>query len=777
MRIKEFYITRYGPLSFKNPIATGPFSVVFGRNEEGKSLTIDALVKLLFGRKLTEFTRVDRVAHLPEGYVLIEGHAGDDQKLPEAGLLTDVTGLTQRECSNIFIIRNSSLSISNQDDFFTGITDKLTGLKTAEIARIRAALIETARLTPGETFRDIKGEKLKTRLDRACGLVEQIEELLLEMKASGFDELYENKVLLDEDMAGLSSHIEDLEDARRRELFEKCSGALEKIEENERRRTELEIFTEKDEQEWRNCENSIAHLEKERADTNGMIREKESQLTVVRKKFEDKTRSLRVLDEKRKIINNEIRPRLRNMDARSAEIAAQEVKNRFITALFITFALLAGLSLIGAVFGRGAYFFIICGFFLLGLITVSAFKLMFLRKKSRLGGELREVNMLLSACGMNAGNLEQMLETVQKFEDNCTFLSNEVNDLIGELNGLKGTVQAFKTQTLQTIDSGIASENDRIRKIRESSGVTSLDRFTNELRREKKLHAEIQERQALLRELLGEESNSKREASIQYWKTRVESLRQYGEKAAGLDFNEEKLLRVKDELKKKNEEREKLDVEIEQLKRKLEDVEREVNDVLAPGNEHLPCATTVDLQAVKKLLAGFVDAWETTRENVLTVLDLFEEIEQEEKEKVQELFGAGSAVTDYFKDITGGRYTEALYNREAGLIEVRKENGEILSAEKLSGGAYDQLYLSVRLALGTSLLKDNRGFFIFDDPFIKADPDRLERQFRTLVDISELGWQILFFSAKGEIEELVERMNRKKRIIEFIELHKNLLDA
>jgi len=774
MRIKEFHITRYGPLSFKSPITPGPFSVIFGKNEEGKSLTIDALVKLLFGRKLTEFSRIDRVAHLPEGYVLVERQGGDDQKLPEKGFLTDVTGLTQRECSNLFIIRNSNLSISKQDDFFTDITDRLTGLKTAEIAHIKAALFEMARLTPGETFRDIKGEKLKTRLDRASSLMEQIELLIEEMKSSGFDELYEKKVLLDEYIAGLSTNLENLEDARRRELFEKCSGALDTIEINELRLAELAPFTDKDEQEWRNCENSIVHLENEKADTTRMIGEKESVLMDVREKFEDKRRSQQILDEKREIINNEIRPRIRYMKARSAEIAAQASKSRFMTVLFAVVVVLTGLSLMGVVFTREAYFFYIGVFFLLGFIAVSAFKLILLRKKGKLDSELKEVNMLLSTNGMNTGNLEQVLENVQKFEDNCTFLSNEVNDLLGEVNGLKGTVQALKTQRLQTIESSIMAEKDRIRQIQESSGLTTLDQFTDKLQQKKKLYAEIQERQALLRELLGEESNSKRDARTRYWKSRIEGLRQYREKAAGITFNEEELFRVKDELNRKNEAREKYVDEIVQCRRKLEEVEREVNFVLDQDGEHLPCATTVDLEAVKKLLAGFIDAWETMRENVLAVLNLFERIEKEEKEKVQGLFGPASSVTGYFKDITGGRYTQVLYNREAASIDVRKENGEVLSAEKLSSGAYDQLYLSVRLALGSSLLKDNCGFFIFDDPFIKADPDRLESQFRTLMDIAEHGWQILFFSAKGEIEELVERMNRKKKIIEFIELHKNL---
>ncbi len=777
MRIKEFYIARYGPLSIKNPIALTPFSVIFGKNEEGKSLTIDALVKLLFGRKLTEFSNVDRVQHLPEGFVLIEGPGGGEQKLPEMGLLTDVTGLTKQDCSNIFIIRNSNLSISKQDAFFTDITDRLTGLKTAQIARIRAALIESAALTPKEIFRDIKGEKLKTRLDSASRLIEQIETLIEEMRVSGFDEIYEKKILVDEEMASLSSHLENLEDARRRELFEKCTGALDKIEVNERKLVGIGAFSEEDEREWRACKTSIAHLEKERVETVRIIGEKESQLTDVKEKFEDKGHSKQILDEKREIINNEIRPRIRSMEASTAEISSQAVKERFITVLFVVSAVLAGLSLTGAVIREDVIFFISGGLFLLVFITVSVFKIIFLRRKGKLDREFSTVNMLLARYGMNAANLEQVLENIQKFEDNCVFLSNEVNDLLGGLNGLKATIQALRIERLQSIEKGIAAENIKIHRVQESIGVINLDQFSEKMQQKKRLRAEIQERETLLRELLGEESNTSPEEKTGYWKKRVDSMRRYKERAVGIDFNEDELLRLKAELNQKSEERVKLDGVIADFNRKLEDVEREVNSVLAPGGEHVPCATTMDLEAVKEMLSGFIGKWETTREDALTVLKLFKEIEQEEKEKVTRLFGAGSAVSDYFMDITGRRYTEVVYNQETASIDVRRENGDILNADKLSSGAYDQLYLSIRLALGSRLLGDERGFFIFDDPFIKSDPERLERQFKTLVDISELGWQILFFSAKGEIQELVHRINRQKKKIEFIELHKNLMDS
>jgi len=67
MRVKEFSIMRYGPLSNTGRILLHGFNLFWGKNEDGKTLTIDALVKLLLGRSVREFERINRVEENPEG--------------------------------------------------------------------------------------------------------------------------------------------------------------------------------------------------------------------------------------------------------------------------------------------------------------------------------------------------------------------------------------------------------------------------------------------------------------------------------------------------------------------------------------------------------------------------------------------------------------------------------------------------------------------------------------------------------------------------------------
>lgn len=115
--------------------------------------------------------------------------------------------------------------------------------------------------------------------------------------------------------------------------------------------------------------------------------------------------------------------------------------------------------------------------------------------------------------------------------------------------------------------------------------------------------------------------------------------------------------------------------------------------------------------------------------------ELFKEIENEEKGKVSELFSENGSVSQYFKEITDDLYEEIIFDANSGQIQVKHRNNKVLDIMKLSGGSYDQLYFSIRLALGEKLLEGKTGFFIIDDPFIKADLERLEKMISMLKKI------------------------------------------
>jgi DNA repair protein SbcC/Rad50 len=91
---------------------------------------------------MKDFQNINRVDEKPEGYIIIEDDKGKEIKLSRKKDLTKTVGLTTSECRNILIIRNTDLSIAPESEFYTNLTDQLTGLRTKEIFSIKKKLRE-----------------------------------------------------------------------------------------------------------------------------------------------------------------------------------------------------------------------------------------------------------------------------------------------------------------------------------------------------------------------------------------------------------------------------------------------------------------------------------------------------------------------------------------------------------------------------------------------------------------------------------------------------------
>jgi len=88
----------------------------------------------------------------------------------------------------------------------------------------------------------------------------------------------------------------------------------------------------------------------------------------------------------------------------------------------------------------------------------------------------------------------------------------------------------------------------------------------------------------------------------------------------------------------------------------------------------------------------------------------------------------------WFRDLSGGAYGLVRLDSEGGTPEARREeDGRWVPVERLSQGAKDRLYLSLRLALAEVMAKQGVvGPLILDDPFVTFDADRRADAFETL---------------------------------------------
>jgi uncharacterized protein YhaN len=88
-------------------------------------------------------------------------------------------------------------------------------------------------------------------------------------------------------------------------------------------------------------------------------------------------------------------------------------------------------------------------------------------------------------------------------------------------------------------------------------------------------------------------------------------------------------------------------------------------------------------------------------------------------------------------------------------VQVKAPGAEkYLFQESLSSGTLDQLYFTLRVALGEYLTGRSTFPLILDDPFITFDPERLKQAVRILQDLAR-GHQILWFTKDPSAQELL----------------------
>ncbi|MBE0478054.1 AAA family ATPase [Candidatus Aerophobetes bacterium] len=772
MKIKEFSIMRYGPLRNTGKVSLRNFNLLFGKNEDGKTLTIDALVKLLVGRNIRDFEEIDRVEEKPEGYVILENDKGEEIKLPEKGDIAKVAELTPSECCNIFIVRNSKLSIARdavqESEFYTNVTDRLTGLRTEEILRIKKTLAEFSKITPTGIFRDIKDEKLKTRIENANRLIEEIERLNREIEEQGYDKLEEESVTKIEKMERMEHQIDTLEDARRREVYEKGKDALDKIKEALEKLKGLEIYREADEQLWRDCERDINACEEENKKYLKALEENEEEFKKTGQKLEEIEREFQVLDKRKEKLDNEIRPDLKDYENKREDLAKQEGKSKFFTSLGIISAILFGVSLPGVIFRPSLLSYIFALLFFILMLISGIFKFQFVKNKAHLAGIFERNKLALAKFGLDAQTIEGIFSNVQRFEEDYRKKYDELQELKNRKEHLDEKINKVRDETIPEMDKKIKKLTRKIDEIKEKSKEKSLQVYSEKLYCKQELEVLKKEQESVLSSHFGKRSESLEE-NILHWEKEITNQEQYKNKVRDAKYSESAVSKLKEEKKKAEDELKKINDRMVIFQKEMDEVQRKANEIIRLEGDFLYCTTLVELEMIKHKLQGFIEENESTKDDALEVMKIFEEIEAEEKEKVSLLFGSESAVSNYFHEITDGLYEEVSFNQETGKIEVKRKDGKVLDAGKLSGGAFDQLYFSIRLALGKKLLKDGKGFFIMDDPFVKADSDRLRRQIEVLRKISHLGWQVVYFSAKGEVKDVLKQ-DIEKQTINYVEV-------
>lgn len=763
MRIEELSIDRYGPLLGREPVKPEGLTLLHGPNERGKSLAIDALCRMLF-RKVTDLKRFpglnDRVESWPKGHVVLTG-AGTRFVAPHDGTIEDFVGFSSRDLANVFVVRDNDLLVDA--GFFSEATDRLTGFKKQRADAVAGELRRIGALTAGGRLSGAEEHgRVGERVEKSRQLRDRIERYLESSREQGYEALDEELVKAREQQARLERRREELERARKGERYRDGIEKLEELDWVDEKLGTLQSVSEETADAWRDSEREIAFVEQElerlRRERAELLSQEEGSGT----ELEQAEEAAAPLSTRLTRAQESVKLRMQEVDEQESRAEPLKRIAGGLRLALILAAVLAAAGIVAAVMTDSAPA-AVAGYVALGLfVLLLLFQLYVLLLSARLSRAETRLRQAAADAGFEALNAKELRREIEGTEQEYERARQRMEHLRRSQANAATRREQIDEKQIPELEKRHAAAREQIEKYRSDSGIDTLEEYRRTLAERRELAERSRSLAASLRAALGTQEQS-REREREAWDTALAELKPFAEgMPAGQGYDREEAQRVEQEYARLTQRLEGLQDQLSGVRQELAEIAGRARAVL-PEGESFPCDTVSDLTAIRDRLAAFEESVQERARLASTAIELLQELQLEAEEELGALFGEESALSRYFSDITGGRYRCCELLRESGAqqprIAVQTAAGEELYAEQLSGGTYDQLYLCVRLALAEELLGRDQGFMILDDPFVRADLERLERQLETLRTLVEKGWQILYFTAKQEVVDRVRAMD------------------
>lgn len=627
MKLREVHVDRYGPL--RETLQFDDAHVVYGPNESGKTLLVEALLQSLTGDRRVAGTRVDE---RPEGYVVLDGEDGK-HKLASGETLLDRYAerynfeLSPAEFRNVFVVRDGDMSVLDESSFYRRVTDRIVGIWTGDIETVRDRVLERGRLTPERWNRSSQYDDADDQYELAADLLADVESYLDEAESNGLDSIERDSYEAARERERAEAEVAALEAAKAREEYEELVKTKETLEQSLQTRAALPSDSE--------------------------LSELESRLDGLATGSED-------------------------------ELATRKAWYRRATVA----ALVAGLGA-GAVpvaLGVREPALVAAGPATFGVVALAALAL-------------------------------------------YRSASNAIVRLDAEREAIVGRAAEIGIDAADT-----AAVRGKIADLRET----------------REDHTEvIQSNTGVLRSWLDIDANDPREV-VEAAEDALEARKPDPDVDADREFTEEELEAAREAAEEAAERHDECEQALRAHRRRLDRFGDRAGQIRFEAFTGEPLDLTVtDLGALGDLadrLAAVVDAIETDADVSRAAATVLEAMAASENEKMASLFADGEAA-DVFRRVTDDRYVDVGLTDDSQLA-VELASGERLPPADLSRGTRDQLYLAVRVALGRRLMEGRDGFFLLDDAFLSADPQRLDRQADVLGELVESGWQVVYLTCK-----------------------------
>ena len=785
MKIKKIFIIKYGPLQ-NIDLDIGPgLQVIWGRNEAGKTLTIDAIIKMMLEGKVRDFDRINRVEEDPEGFILFEDTDGEEKKISVKNGLAKHIPFAGLDLRNIFIIRDSDLTLKQECGYYKSITDRLTGMNLEKIEGLLSGIKDYGRLTRPSSDADLSDSrdygKITSLVREVRSYISDSMEYEDQAGKQKYDYLELDQLKLKQGILDIRKKIDIAEKAQSWDRYNKMSQNLDHL-----------IRSWNDYQDLGNFNQTnygiMTELNLEIDSTDERIKE-------LKKDFEKNSSRKTSIDEK----IMEVRARSGPMENKKKEIdrvkneleiynrrKSEETREIGIFPKILTAILLI---LIPASFPL-VYFptknillsFVLPVLFFIGSVIMVAIIGRAGRGKSRFKVDGSILESEFKKLGFKIRGLEDIIPMAGAFEE-------EYYEICQRRDALQDQARLLDSQLSET---SIKTRNDGNRKkaliiekekFFNSHNIYSVEEFREKLRMRSRAESNILSGIRNMSGLSGTDSGNgliqeemdtefeklspKIEGLIKHWTEETGRLRPPGGSVAGNDpkFDPGEYSKLKNSLMDLQDREDMLDLRLNEHRNNLNDFQRRFSQLnIEP---YLKDYNAVNINTLEKLkeacgiAESFIEIINGEYNIAIGALKIFEDIKSQEETKISDLFER-LGVSGVFGEITEGKYTGVQFDSKLQTVKVIDEYERELEASKLSKGTYDQLFMAIRIAIAEEMLGEGKGFFIMDDAFLASDRYRIKKQFEILKKLADRGWSILYFSVKDEVRELAVKFSKNK---------------
>lgn len=765
MKLTDIQIDRYGPLPRFTHECEDNFEVFYGPNESGKTLLLEAVLKLLAPNIDAALPHVSRVEEAPSGHVVVQT-AGTEQKLGDGTVLSDLVDLSPRHLCNIFVIRDSDLQLRDEHDFYDSVTQQIGDLHTNEIDAIQSRLVDRGRLTSisGRKLSSARGNDNAEEIrDEAAKLVGDIRDYVAEGEADEIAAVEREAIAVKTELQRCETALETQEAA---ETWDTHATLTERLS------TYKDATDQLDDEVSQSTLDELEQLDREIAEAGDEIDDlegKRDSLREERTQFETEKESVEAELtplEKRANDVEDVERALDSFRETHGESIGASRGMRFAQYVAITGIVLGGVA---AVLGSTVAGVLLA---VLGGIAAGWYAL---QHRSVTAAEREREHLLERAqdAGFDVTEVEQIGPAIRSFRDELEQLQARRDKLERQL-GVKEELIEERDKELRTERQERRSKRGKKQELLQEADVADVDEYRSRVQIHEKLDRKREQAAQSLTDTLGKPpgDDPDTDAKIRFWQEELDAMvADVDESVDAEEYDPDQLATLREKHTELKQRRGGLNEQLETHERRLREFDERIQAISAQpflGESVALSSRSIEgLREATHDLDRLVERIERDADLAREALDIFDGIQTEEEQKITDLFGEDSRAATVFRTITNDRYTGVTYNAEERVLQVHRDGHEVLTPRQLSHGTTDQLYLAARIGLAEQLLSSEPGFFLLDDAFLPADRTRLDEGFEVLRELADDGWQILYFTAKDEVgNDLVDTHGLPCRTLE-----------